>query len=116
MLRLAADENLIGDIVRGLLRRDPKIDVLRVQDVGLLGADDPRVLAWTAAEGRVLITHDGRTVPRYANQRVEAGLSMLGVFIVPQSISVGETIEDLLLLCQCSSAREWEGLVFYLPL
>ena len=36
MLRLAADENFNGDIVRGLLRRNPKLDIVRVQDVGLL--------------------------------------------------------------------------------
>lgn len=116
MLSLAADENLISDIVRGLLRRNPKIDIVRVQDVGLLGADDPRVLDWAAAEGRILVTHDRRTVPRYANQRVEAGLPMPGVFIVPQSLSIGQAIEDLLLLCQYTSGAEWEGLVYYLPL
>jgi hypothetical protein len=41
MLRFAADENFNGDIVRGLLRRNPKLDIVRVQDVGLSGADDP---------------------------------------------------------------------------
>ena len=116
MLRLAADENLISDIVRGLLRRNPEIDIVRIQDVGLLGVDDPQVLAWAAAERRILVTHDGRTVPRYANQCVEAGLPMSGVFIVPQSLSIGQAIENLLLLCECSSGAEWEGLVYYLPL
>jgi Domain of unknown function (DUF5615) len=48
MLRLAADENLNGDIVRGLLRRNPKLDVVRIQDAGLSGADDPSVLEWAA--------------------------------------------------------------------
>ena len=42
MLRLAADENFNGNIVRGLLRRNPKLDIVRVQDVGLSG---PRVKA-----------------------------------------------------------------------
>lgn len=116
MLRLAADKNLISNIVRGLLRRDAKIDIVRIQDAGLSGADDPRVLAWAAAEGRILVTHDGRTVPRYASQRIEEGQSMPGVFLVPQSISVGQAIDDILLLCECWSAAEWEGLVFYLPL
>jgi hypothetical protein len=116
MLRLAADENLNNDIVRGLLRRNLEADVVRIQDVGLLGADDLRVLAWAAAEGRVLVAHDGRTVPRYAYQRVAEGLSMPGVFIVPQSLSVGQTIDDLLLLCECSFEAEWEGIVLYLPL
>jgi hypothetical protein len=116
MLRLAADENLISDIVRGLLRRNPMIDIVRIQDVGLLGANDPRVLAWAAAEGRILVTHDGRTVPRYACQRVDAGGQMPGVFIVPLSLSVGQAIEDVLLLCQCSLEAEWEGIVLHLPL
>ena len=44
MLLLAADENFDNDIVRGLLRRRPDIDVVRVQDVGLSGASDPIIL------------------------------------------------------------------------
>jgi hypothetical protein len=116
MLRLAADENLTNGIIRGLARHGVQADVVRVQDAGLLGADDSRVLAWTAAEGRVLVTHDGRTVPHYANQRLDAGLPMPGVFIVPRSLSVGQATENLLLLCECSSAAEWEGIVLYLPL
>ena len=116
MLRLAADENLTNGIIRGLARRGVQADIVRVQDAGLAGGDDPHILAWAAAERRILVTHDGRTVPRYADQRTDAGLPMPGVFIVPRSLSVGQAIEDLLLLCECSSAAEWEGLVFYLPL
>ena len=33
MLPFAADESFNGDIVRGLLRRNPKLDIVRVQDV-----------------------------------------------------------------------------------
>ena len=48
-VRLLADENVNvnGNIVRGPLRRHPEIDLVRVQDVGLAGLDDPTVLAWT---------------------------------------------------------------------
>ena len=35
MLKLAADENLNGAIVRGLLRRRSDLDLIRVQDAGL---------------------------------------------------------------------------------
>ena len=58
MLRFAADENFNGDIIRGLLRRKPDLDVVRMQDVGLSGADDGTVLEWAALQGRVVITHD----------------------------------------------------------
>jgi hypothetical protein len=39
MLRLAADENFNNDIVRGVLRRNPAVDIVRVQDAGLSEAD-----------------------------------------------------------------------------
>lgn len=41
MLRLAADENFNNTILRGVTRRLPAADIVRVQDVGLSGADDP---------------------------------------------------------------------------
>lgn len=80
MLRLAADENFNNNIVRGLLRRRPDLDIVRIQDVGLSGASDPAVLEWAAREGRVLLTHDVSTLTRYADERVQAGKPMPGVF------------------------------------
>lgn len=44
MLRLAADENFNNDILRGLLRRAPDLDIVRVQDTHISGANDPTVL------------------------------------------------------------------------
>jgi uncharacterized protein DUF5615 len=52
MLLLVADENFNNDIVRGLLRKKPDLDIVRVQEVGLRGADDPSILEWAAKEGR----------------------------------------------------------------
>jgi hypothetical protein len=116
MLRLAADENFNNDIVRGLLRRRPELDIVRVQDVGLSGADDPAVLAWAAQEGRVLLTHDVSTITHYAYERVRASESMPGVFEVGRGVPIGRAIEDILLLVDCSFDGEWEGQVHYLPL
>ena len=58
MLRLASDADFNGDVVRGLFRLQPDLDLVRVQDVGLRTADDPTILQWTAAQGRILLTHD----------------------------------------------------------
>jgi predicted nuclease of predicted toxin-antitoxin system len=76
MLRLAADENFNADIVRGLRRRFPDIDLVRVQDAGLSGADDQAVLAWAARERRILLTHDVTTLVAQAFGRVDAGHPM----------------------------------------
>ena len=116
MLRLAADENFNGDIVRGLLRRNPKLDIVRVQDVGLSGADDPSVLQWAADQGRVIVTHDISTLAKHAFDRIAAGQPMSGVFEVRSVAPVGQAIDDLILLAECSLEGEWEGQVRFLPL
>ena len=116
MLQLAADENFNNDILRGLLRRNPELDIIRVQDAGLAGADDPKVLEWAAQEGRVLLTHDVTTITRYAYERIQRGQPMPGVFEVGRSVPIGLAIEDILLLAECSLEDEWEGQVRYLPL
>lgn len=115
MLILAADENFNNNIVRGLLRRRPDIDIIRIQDVGLSGVDDPAVLAWAAEEGRILLTHDVSTITRFAYERIEAGLPMPGVFAVSLAVSLGRAIDDLLLLVECSLENEWEGQIRYVP-
>jgi len=116
MLRLAADENFNGDIVRGLLRRNPKLDIVRVQDVGLSGADDPSVLQWAAEQGRILVTHDISTLAKHAFDRTAAGQPMPGVFEVRSVATVGQAIDDLILVAECSFEGEWEGQVRFLPL
>ena len=116
MIKLAADENLDMDIVRGLLRRLPSTDIVRVQDAGLSGADDRAVLAWAASDRRVIITHDVATMAGFAYERVAEGLRMPGVIEVPFGVSIGQAIGDLLLLVECGIDGEWEGQVLYLPL
>lgn len=111
-----ADENFHGAIVRGLRRRRPKLDIVRVQDVGLSGKSDPEVLEWAAQQGRVLLTHDVETITKYAYERVQSGKPMPGVLEVKRSLPHGQVIEDILIFAECSIEDEWEGQVHYLPL
>ncbi|GIL11326.1 MAG: hypothetical protein BroJett038_00460 [Chloroflexota bacterium] len=66
MMRFAADENFNNDVLRGLRRLHPEIDVIRIQDSEVYGADDPTVLEWAAREGRILLTYDRNTMTKYA--------------------------------------------------
>ena len=116
MLLLATDENFNNDIVRGLLRRKPDLNIVRIQAVGLSGADDSTVLEWAAREECVLLTHDVTTITHYAYERVRAGKPMPGIFEVSRDTPIGVAIEDILLLAEYSLEGEWEGQVRYLPL
>jgi predicted nuclease of predicted toxin-antitoxin system len=116
MLRLLFDENVNRRIVRGLKLRLPDLDYVLAQDVGLKGAADPEVLSWAAGQNRLLITHDLKTVPRHAYERVTAGEPMPGVLAIAETLSVGQAIEELAVVIECSEQAEWEKQVAYLPL
>jgi hypothetical protein len=114
MVRFLADENFNNQIVRGMLRQNPGIDIVRIQDVGLSGADDPTVLEWAAQEGQIVLTHDVATMTTFAYQRIQAELSMPGLFEVSRRVPVA--IEEIILIAECSIEGEWEGQVRFLPL
>jgi hypothetical protein len=116
VIRLLADEDFNNDLVRGLLRRVPAADLVRVQDLGLRGATDDAVLSRAAADGRVLLTHDVSTLIARAYERVRAGMSMPGVIAVSQALPASQVIEDLQLVAECSTAEDWVDQVRYLPL
>jgi hypothetical protein len=116
MARFLADENFNNQIVRGVLRQSPDVDIVRVQDVDLSGVDDPTVLEWAAQEERIVLTHDVATMTTFAYQRIQGGLRMPGLFEVSRRVSVGVAIEEIILIAECSLEGEWEGQVRFLPL
>lgn len=114
-MRLLSDENFNGTILRGLMRRFLELDLVRVQDVGLMHADDPTILEWAAKEGRILLTHDVATVTMYAYERVNQGLPMTGVVEVIATAPIGKILDDLELFICCSEPEEYEGQVLFIP-
>jgi predicted nuclease of predicted toxin-antitoxin system len=116
VIRLAADENFNHTITRGLLRRLPHVDLVRVQDVGLSGAEDDLVLEWAAREGRILLTQDAKTITKFAFDRVRAGKPMPGVIEIVRKVPLAVAIEELQIIVECSQEGEWNGQVLYVPL
>jgi hypothetical protein len=96
VLRFLTDQDFREPIVAGLRRREPRVDVVSVRAFGAQRLHDRDVLALAAVHGRVLLTHDGRTMPTFAYERMEAGQPMPGVVVVPQTMSFGAAIENLL--------------------
>lgn len=115
MIRFLADEDLDNDILRGLVRRVPGADVTRAQDL-FSGTPDQAVLAWCAKEGRVLISHDVQTMRKHAYARIDAGLPMPGVILIPRSVPIRVAIDELALIAEASLEGDWAGIVSFLPL
>lgn len=115
-LRFLADENIDPDLVQGVRRRVDDVDIVSVQDVGLRTADDPEILQWAAEEGRILISHDIRTMSGFAGDRLGAGLPMPGVILIRASLSFAQVIDELASIAGASTADEWDEQIAYLPL
>lgn len=115
MILLAADENFNNNVLRALRHRQPQVDIVRVQDAGLRGADDPSILEWAAARGRILLTHDVTTMAHFAFERVRAGLPMAGVLVVDPYLAIGAIVDDILLVVECSLEGEWDARVGFVP-
>lgn len=115
-MRLAADENFNGRILRALQRRLTELDIVRVQDTSLFTADDPSLLEWAAQEGRVVLTHDIATLVGYAYDRLQAGQLMPGVIAVHSDCPIGQAVEELELLLMASEPDEVENRILFIPL
>ena len=62
----------------GVLRPSPEGNVVGVQDAGLSGVDDPRILEWAAQDGRVL------------------AFTLPGLVAVGRALPMGKVIADIL--------------------
>jgi len=105
MLKLISDQNFNARILRDVSRRVTALDLVRSVHVGLDGVDGPVLLEWAAAEGRILLTHDVNTIPRFAYDRVRAGLTMPGVFLVSSSMRIGQAIDELTFVIEGRSTQ-----------
>jgi hypothetical protein len=116
MLRLASDADVHGDIIRGLRRRAPDLDLIRAQDALPADTPDTEVLTWAAAENRILITNDRNTMIGFAFQRIAAGASVPGLIVTTNDQSIGSAIDDILLIAECMSEEEIRNqVVVFLP-
>ena len=108
-MRLLFDENFNQRIVRGLKLELPNLEFEIAQNCGLKGKPDPQVLEWASENGFALVTHDLKTVPKFAYQKVAEDKKMLGVIAIPDDLPIGQAIDELAITIQCSLPNELEN-------
>jgi hypothetical protein len=114
ILRLLADADLNGSIVSGAIRRIPELDFKRAEDVPLEGLDDQTVLDLAARDQRVLISHDVSTMPDHFRRYTRRNISP-GLILVPQELSVGKAIENILVICEACGQNDIENKICLVP-
>jgi hypothetical protein len=64
--RFLADEGFNKDVTSGLRRRHRQLDLVTVQEAGLLHLSDQRLLVETQRLNRILLSHDAHTMPSHS--------------------------------------------------
>ena len=114
-IRYQADADLNALIVRAVQRPEPSIDFQTAAQAGLRGLHDLDVLERSASDGRILVTHDQRTMPVHFAE-VAGTTSSPAVIIVPQYLSIGVAAEGLVRIWATSRPEEWRDRIFWLKL
>ena len=109
-----ADNDLRKSIVRGVLRREPRINFKSAQAARLDGVSDFEVLSRGADDNRIVVSHDFQTMPAHFREFTKHRPSP-GVFLLAQDLPIGEAIEVLILIWDASEAEEWVNRVCLLP-
>lgn len=115
-VRFQADADLHLAILLGVTRREPSVDFRTAVSAELEGLQDTDVLSLAAASGRVLVTHDRRTMPSHFADFLGLGRRSPGVLIVPQSLPIAIAVEEILLIWGATEAEEWIDRILSLPL
>lgn len=115
-MRLLFDEDFNQRIVRGLLRRIPRLEYRSAHDDDLASKSDDEVLAVAAVENRLLVSHDVNTMTAAFRARTAAGATVPGLLLVPQQLPIGDAIAELELICRVTEPDDWAGRLEFLPL
>ena len=101
--------------MKAAIRREPGIDFQTAHAAGLAGLNDQNVLTMAAQAGRLLATHDRKTMPRHFATFV-ASQTSAGLLVLPQSLPIAQVVDDLILIWAASEAEEWINRIHLLPL
>ncbi len=116
-LRYLLDEN--GDFAyqTQLLKRDPSLAVLAVGDPGVPPKStlDPDILDWCELHDCVPITNSRSSMPVHLADHIVQGWHIPAISILNANLSMGQMLDNLLVMAQVSPADKYQDLIIYLP-
>ena len=101
-----------------MLRREPRIDILRVGDevAPPLKTPDDLILMHLEEHRRMLVTLNRASMPGHIGDHLRAGRHHWGVLRVKPGAAMATLVEELVLLWEASEAEDWVDHFDWLPL
>lgn len=117
-IKYLMDENLDPRYQIQLRRKEPNLVVWAVGDPNTppKGTLDPDILLWCERYNFILVTNNRRSMPVHLTDHLIQKHHIPGIFQLNPSMSLGETIEELVLVALVSMEGEYSDRISYLPL
>ena len=112
------DENATPALANQLRRRQPNMNVLTIGDdtAPPKGTLDPNILLWLEEHDYSLVTRNRKSMPSHLQEHVTQGHHIPGIFILRPKASLGEVLDDLLLIWEVATPDEYQDQLVYIPL
>lgn len=117
-LKYLLDENVDPLYATQLRRLQPNL-VIRVIGEPVTparGTLDPEILCWCEENNFILVTNNRTSMPVHLVEHIEKNRHIPGIFILNPNLSIGENIQELILVAEASFDDEYQDRIDYLPL
>lgn len=117
-LKYLMDENIDPVYINQLRRRKPDLVIWAVgePDTPIKGTLDPEILCWCEEYDFVLVTNNRKSMPVHLADHIAEGRHMPGIFILNPNLSIGQNIQELILLAEYSFKNEHQDQIVHLPI
>ncbi len=112
------DENVDPIYTKQLRRVCPNLFIMAVGDITAppRGTLDPEILLWCEANNYILVTNNRKSMPVHLADYLTLDHHIPGIFILSPKLSIGENIEQLVLIAEGSLDNEYQDRIEFLPL
>ncbi len=117
-LQYLLDENVDPTYKAQLHRRNPNIVMWVVGEPGVpaRGTLDPEILLWCEEHNFLLVTNNRTSMPVHLADHIAEGRHVPGIFILNPKLSMGQNIDELILIAEGSFDNEYQDQIVNLPL
>ncbi|MEH2038528.1 DUF5615 family PIN-like protein [Nostoc sp.] len=77
---------------------------------------DPEILCWCEDNNFILVTNNRTSMPVHLADHIAVNRHVPGIFILNPNLSIGENIEELIIVALASEDDEYQDRIVYLPL
>ncbi len=117
-IKYLIDENLSPLYKEGLLRHLPNLTVITIGDPNAPPKStlDPEILIWCQKNDFIIVTNNRTSMPVHLAEHLKQYDYCCGIFVLRKKFTIGEIINNLVLIAQTSDAERYRNFISYIPL